>query len=54
MPGAGVVYVNDPQQLSVELLWISPALDKWWGFAPRPAAKRPNVEVQQQQEQDGV
>ncbi len=55
LPGAGVVYVNDPQQLSVELLWISPALDKWWGFAPRPAAKRPNVESQQQQqEQDGV
>ena len=43
LPGAGVVYVNDPQQFSVELLWISPAADKRWGFAPRPAAERPNA-----------
>ena len=43
LPGAGVVYVNDPQQFSVELLWISPAADKRLGFAPRPAAKRPNA-----------
>ena len=35
MPGAGVVYVNDPDQFSVELLWMSPASDRRWGFAPR-------------------
>ena len=36
MPGGGVVYVNDPDRFSVELLWMSPASDKRWGFTPRP------------------
>ena len=45
MPGAGVVYVNDPQQLSVELLWLSPASDKRFGFAPRPPDKRPRADT---------
>ena len=36
-PAAGVVYVNDPDEFSVELLWMSPASDKRWGFTPRPA-----------------
>ena len=45
MPGAGVVYVNDPDQFSVELLWMSPASDKRWGFTPRPAGKRPRADT---------
>ena len=42
--GAGVVYINDPQRFSVELLWMSPGSAKRWGFAPRPAARRPNAD----------
>ena len=45
MPGGGVVYVNDPDRFSVELLWMSPASDKRWGFTPRPDAKRPTAET---------
>ena len=45
MPGGGVVYVNDPDQFSVELLWMSPASDKRWGFTPRPAGKRPRADT---------
>ena len=45
MPGAGVVYVNDPQQFSVELLWMSPASDKRWGFKPQPADARPSADT---------
>ena len=45
LPGAGVVYVNDPDQFSVELLWMSPASDKRWGFTPRPAGKRPRADT---------
>ncbi len=45
LPGAGVVYVNDPQQFSVELLWMSAASDKHWGFTPRPASKRPRADT---------
>ena len=39
LPGGGVVYVNDPDGFSVELLWMSPASEKRWGFTPRPAAQ---------------
>ncbi len=46
MPGAGVVYINDPDQFSVELPWISPASDKRWRFAPRSAGKRPRTGTQ--------
>ena len=45
MPGAGVVYVNDPDGCSVELLWMSPASEKRWGFTPRPAAQRPRADT---------
>ena len=45
LPGAGVVYVNDPEQFSVELLWISPASDKRWGFTPRPTDRRPRADT---------
>ena len=45
LPGAGVVYVNDADQFSVELLWMSPASDRRWGFEPRPAAKRPRADT---------
>ena len=45
MPGGGVVYVNDPDRFSVELLWMSPGSDKRWGFTPRPAAKRPTADT---------
>ncbi|HSV41014.1 MAG TPA: hypothetical protein VLI04_19795 [Nocardioidaceae bacterium] len=43
LPGAGVVYVNDPQQFSVELLRMSPRLDERFGFTERPISKRPKV-----------
>ena len=45
MPGAGVVYVNDPDQFSVELLWMSPARDRRVGFTPRPIGKRPRADT---------
>ena len=45
LPGGGVVYVNDPDRFSVELLWMSPASDKRWGFTPRPAGKRPRADT---------
>ncbi len=45
VPGGGVVYVNDPEQFSVELLWMSPAWDKRFGFTPRPAGKRPPADT---------
>ncbi len=45
LPGAGVVYVNDPQQFSVELLWVSAASDKRWGFTPRSASARPQADT---------
>ncbi len=45
MPGAGVVYVNDAQQFSVELLWMSRASDKRFGFTPRPPRKRPHADT---------
>ena len=45
VPGAGVTYVNDPQQFSVELLWTSPASDRRFGFTPRPTRKRPNADT---------
>ena len=45
LAGAGVVYVNDPDRFSVELLWMSPASDKRWGFTPRPPGKRPPADT---------
>ncbi len=44
-PGAGVVYVNDTDDFSVELLRMSERLEKRWGFAPRPAARRPRADT---------
>jgi catechol 2,3-dioxygenase-like lactoylglutathione lyase family enzyme/carbon monoxide dehydrogenase subunit G len=42
LPGAGVVYVNDPQGFSVELLWAKPGkADRDWGFEPLPIDERP-------------
>ncbi len=42
MPGAGVVYVNDVQGFSFELLWTKPGLaDRVWGFEPLPLGRRP-------------
>lgn len=43
IPGAGVVYVNDRQGFSVEILWVSPGKqDRNWGFEPvLPVEKRP-------------
>ncbi len=42
LPGAGVVYVNDPQGFSVELLWMKPGKkDREWGFEPLPIEDRP-------------
>jgi catechol 2,3-dioxygenase-like lactoylglutathione lyase family enzyme len=45
LPGGGVVYVNDPDQFSVELLWMSPASEQRWGFRPRPRDKRPRADT---------
>jgi uncharacterized protein YndB with AHSA1/START domain len=45
LPGAGVVYVNDPQQFSVELLWMSARSDKSWGFTAKPADRRPKADT---------
>ena len=44
-PGAGVVYVNDPDDFSVELLWMSERSEKHWGFTPRPVAERPRADT---------
>ncbi len=42
LPGAGVVYVNDSQGFSVELLWAKPGKsDRDWGFEPLPIEDRP-------------
>jgi catechol 2,3-dioxygenase-like lactoylglutathione lyase family enzyme/carbon monoxide dehydrogenase subunit G len=42
LPGAGVVYVNDPQGFSVELLWMKSGMqDRRWGFEPLPIDDRP-------------
>ena len=47
MAGAGVVYVNDAQGFSFELLWTKPGLaDRMWGFEPLPIARRPAPDTQ--------
>ncbi len=44
--GAGVVYVNDAQDFSFEILWTTPALgDRMWGFLPADMAKRPPADT---------
>ena len=45
LPGAGVVYVNDPDRFSVELLWLSSASDRRFGFTPRPVDRRPRADT---------
>lgn len=47
LPGAGVVYVNDRQGFSVEILWMSPGKqDRDWGFEPiHPVEKRPEPDT---------
>jgi uncharacterized protein YndB with AHSA1/START domain/catechol 2,3-dioxygenase-like lactoylglutathione lyase family enzyme len=47
LPGAGsVVYVNDPQGFSVEILRTTPGLaDRIFGFEPRPVHKRPDPDT---------
>ncbi len=46
LPGAGVVYVNDKHDFSVELMWIKPGLvDRLVGFEPRPVHKRPDPDT---------
>jgi catechol 2,3-dioxygenase-like lactoylglutathione lyase family enzyme len=37
----GVVYVNDPQRFSIELLWVNPRWDARMGFVPVPLHSRP-------------
>jgi catechol 2,3-dioxygenase-like lactoylglutathione lyase family enzyme len=37
----GVVYVNDEQHFSVELLWVKPRWDSRMGFVPQPTSRRP-------------
>ncbi len=44
--GAGVVYVNDPQNFSVEILWLNPGRpDRDWGFDPLPIQQRPEPDT---------
>ena len=45
IPGGGVVYVNDPQQFSFELMRTSRFSDKYWGFTPVPVARRPKPDT---------
>ena len=45
IPGAAVVYVNDPQQYSFELIRMSRASDKYWGFTPIPITSRPQPDT---------
>ncbi len=45
IPGAGVVYVSDPQQFSFELVQMSEASDKHWGFSPIPITRRPQPDT---------
>ena len=46
LPGAGVVYVNDAQGFSVELLWAKPGKsDREWGFEPLPIDARPDPDT---------
>jgi catechol 2,3-dioxygenase-like lactoylglutathione lyase family enzyme/uncharacterized protein YndB with AHSA1/START domain len=40
-PNWGVVYVNDEQGFSVELLWVRPRWDSHMGFLPLPLETRP-------------
>ena len=47
MAGAGVVYVNDVQGFSFELLWTKPGrADRIWGFDPSHIARRPAPDTQ--------
>ncbi len=45
IPGGGVVYVNDPQQFSFELMRMSRFSDKYWGFTPVPITRRPQPDA---------
>ena len=39
------MYVNDPQQFSVEIIHLSRASDKHWGFAPSAITRRPQPDT---------
>ena len=45
IPGAAVVYVNDPQQFSFEIIRLSQASDKHWGFTPIASTRRPQPDT---------
>lgn len=46
IPGSGVVYVNDAQGFSVEILWMKPGkADRNWGFLPLPIERRPQPDT---------
>jgi catechol 2,3-dioxygenase-like lactoylglutathione lyase family enzyme/uncharacterized protein YndB with AHSA1/START domain len=47
LPGAGVVYVNDAQAFSIELLWMAPAADRFFGFRAAPLGRRPDTDTSQ-------
>ena len=44
-PAAGVVYLNHPDQFSVELLWMSARSEKGWGFTAT-GGNRPKADTQ--------
>jgi catechol 2,3-dioxygenase-like lactoylglutathione lyase family enzyme/uncharacterized protein YndB with AHSA1/START domain len=46
LPGGGVAYVNDPQNFSIELLWMSHWAENLWGFRPKALGKRPDPDTQ--------
>ncbi len=45
IPGGAVVYVNDPQQFSFELMHMPRFSDKYWGFTPVPITRRPQPDT---------
>ena len=46
LPFAGVLYVNDSQGFSVELLWMKPDKgSREWGFEPLPVDDRPSLDT---------
>ena len=45
VPGSGVVYLNDAQGFSIEILWMKRGrANRDWGFEPQPMERRPALD----------